>query len=194
MDLQERLYDVLVVSAADTFNAALPSLFPRALFNSVMLATNIGLARRILAERTYDFVIVNSPLPDDTGVRLAIDACAKPTTVALILARPEVCAEIYSKTSKYGVFTMQKPISGPSMATALRWMASARERLRNFEKKTLSLEEKMESIRQVNRAKWLLIRELKMEELEAHRYIEKEAMDRCVSKLEIALEIIKTYS
>ena len=89
---------------------------------------------------------------------------------------------------------MQKPISGPSMATALRWMASARERLRNFEKKTLSLEAKMESIRQVNRAKWLLIRELKMEEPEAHRYIEKEAMDRCVSKLEIALEIIKTYS
>ena len=73
-------------------------------------------------------------------------------------------------------------------------MAAVRERLRKLEKKTLSVEEKMEEIRLVNRAKWLLISELKMEEPQAHRYIEKQAMDRCVSKREVAEEIIKTYS
>lgn len=61
-------------------------------------------------------------------------------------------------------------------------------------KKTLSIEEKMEEIRIVNRAKWLLISELKLDESEAHRYIEKQAMDRCVSKKTVAKEIIKTYS
>ena len=73
-------------------------------------------------------------------------------------------------------------------------MSSARERLRKSEKITLSIEEKMEEIRIVNRAKWLLIRELKLEEPEAHRYIEKQAMDRCISKRIVAEEIIKTYS
>ena len=73
-------------------------------------------------------------------------------------------------------------------------MSSARERLRKSEKKALSIEEKMEEIRIVNRAKWLLISELKMDEQGAHRYIEKQAMDRCVSKREIAEEIIETYS
>jgi len=77
--------------------------------------------------------------------------------------------------------------------TALDWMASARERLRKLEKKTLSIEEKMKEIRIVNRAKWLLITELKMSEPDAHRYIEKKAMDRCVTKREIAEEIIKMY-
>ena len=52
----------------------------------------------------------------------------------------------------------------------------------------------MAEIRIVNRAKWLLISELKLEEAQAHRYIEKQAMDRCVSKRVIAEEIIKTYS
>jgi response regulator NasT len=52
----------------------------------------------------------------------------------------------------------------------------------------------MEEIRIVNRAKWLLISEIKMDEPNAHRYIEKQAMDRCVSKREIAEEIIQTYS
>ena len=73
-------------------------------------------------------------------------------------------------------------------------MSSARERLRKSEKKALSIEEKMEEIRIVNRAKWLLIRELKLDEPEAHRYIEKQAMDRCISKRIVAEEIIKTYA
>ena len=52
----------------------------------------------------------------------------------------------------------------------------------------------MEEIRLVNRAKWLLIGELKMDEPSAHRYIEKQAMDRCVSKGEVARGILRTYS
>ena len=51
----------------------------------------------------------------------------------------------------------------------------------------------MNEIRLVNRAKWLLISEVKMTEPDAHRYIEKQAMDLCVSKREIAEQIIKTY-
>ena len=51
----------------------------------------------------------------------------------------------------------------------------------------------MEEIRLVNRAKWILIEQLKMTEAEAHRFIEKQAMDRCSAKREIALGIIKTY-
>ena len=78
--------------------------------------------------------------------------------------------------------------------TALDWMASTRERLRKMEKNTLSFEEKMEEIRIVNRAKWVLISELQMDEPQAHRYIEKQAMDRCLSRKEIAEEIIQTYN
>ena len=38
------------------------------------------------------------------------------------------------------------------------------------------------------------ISELKMDEPEAHRYIEKQAMDQCISKRQVAQNIIKTYS
>ncbi len=80
------------------------------------------------------------------------------------------------------------------MIHALRWMESSRERLRQFEQKSLSIKEKMAEIRLVNKAKWILISELKMNEPDAHRYIEKQAMDRCVTKQTIAEEIIKTYT
>ncbi len=80
------------------------------------------------------------------------------------------------------------------MEAASDWLISARERIRRTEKKTLSIEEKMNEIRLVNRAKWLLISELKMTEPDAHRYIEKQAMDRCIPKRRVAEEIIKMYN
>ena len=72
-------------------------------------------------------------------------------------------------------------------------MAAARERLRQFQKKAVNVEEKMAEIRLVNRAKCLLIEKRGMTEAEAHRHIEKQSMDRCTSKKEIATEILKTY-
>ena len=88
----------------------------------------------------------------------------------------------------------RKPTSALLLNQSLKWLVSARERLRRMEEKATSVEEKMEEIRLVNRAKWLLIEQLKMTEAEAHRHIEKQAMDRCTTRQEIALGIIKTYA
>lgn len=151
-------------------------------------------ARQSVSKREFDFVFVNSPLPDDNGTRFAIDLCTSKRTVVLLLVRSDIHEEIYDKVAEHGVFTLPKPTSRATMLQALNWMASARERLRCSEKKTLSIEEKMEEIRLVNRAKWLLIDKLKMSEPDAHRYIEKQAMDRCVSRREIAEDLIKTYT
>ena len=75
----------------------------------------------------------------------------------------------------------------------LDWMRATRQRLKKMEKKTVSLEDKMSEIRTVNHAKWALIENCKMTEADAHRYIEKQAMDRCVSRREIAENILQTY-
>ena len=193
MSLKEHVYSVLIVSAAESFTSSLSSLLTESRYMPVHIVSSISAAKRAISERTYDYVIINSPLHDDTGVRFAIDTCNCRGTIVLLFVRADLHDEIHSKVVGYGVFTLQKPTSKPTVATALNWMASARELLRKTEKKTLSIEEKMEEIRIVNRAKWLLISEINMDEPEAHRYIEKQAMDRCVSKKEVAEEIIKTY-
>lgn len=194
MSLKERVYSVLIVSAAEGFNDALATLLPTSKYSPTNFVSNISAAKRALAERAFDFVIINSPLPDDIGTRFAIDTGSSKETVVLLMVRAELQAEIYDKVAEHGVFVLPKPTSKPTMAIALSWLSSAREKLRKTEKKTLSIEEKMEEIRIVNRAKWLLISELKMDEQGAHRYIEKQAMDRCIPKKVIAEEIIKTYS
>lgn len=194
MDLKERVYSVLLVSASEKFNSALYTLLPESRFSPVRTVSDISSAKRAVADRAYDFVIINSPLPDNVGTRFAIDTAESQSTVVLLIVRAEIHAEIHEKVAEHGVFTLSKAITRPAMLTALEWLSSARERLRKFEKKSLSIEEKMEEIRIVNRAKWLLISELKMDEPTAHRFIEKQAMDRCITKRKVAEEIIKTYT
>ena len=194
MSLKERVYSVLVVSSAEKLNTALVSMLPETRYSPVVFAGSVNAAKRIWSERSFDFVMINSPLPDETGARFAIDTARSAGTVVLLLARAEVYDGVYDKVAEHGVFTMPRPMSREMFDLALDWMAGARERLRRMEKKTLSVEEKMEEIRVINRAKWLLISELKMDEPAAHRYIEKQAMDRCISRREIAEEIIRTYT
>ena len=194
MSLKERVYSVLIVSASEKLNIALSDLLPESHYQPIRTVSSISAAGRAWSERSYDFVIINSPLPDDTGIRFAIDTAVSAGVVVLLLVRAELHDDVRDKVVEHGVYTLAKPLSRPVVSLALDWMATNRERLRKLEKKTLSVEEKMEEIRLVNRAKWLLISELKMDEPQAHRYIEKQAMDRCVPKREVAEEIIKTYS
>lgn len=194
MGLKERIYSVLIVSASKTLNEALLPLLPESKYDPVKLVSSVSLAKQHLTERTFDYVIVNSPLPDDTGVRFAIDTSRSRETVVLLLIRSELHEEVYDRVVEYGVFTLSKPTSKTMISTVLGWMSSARERLRESEKKTLSIEEKIGEIRLVNRAKWLLINHLQMTEPEAHRHIEKQAMNRCVSKRIVAQEIVDRYA
>ena len=69
-------------------------------------------------------------------------------------------------------------------------MASASSRLGKLEEHALSIEEKMAEIRLVNKAKWVLISTIGMDEPAAHRFIEKQAMNRCITRREVAEEII----
>ena len=194
MSLKERVYSVLTVSATDSFNTSISSLLPKSKYSPLHIVSSVSAAKRVIAERSYDFVIINSPLPDDTGTRFAIDVCNTGNTVVLLLVRAELHEDVYDKVAEHGVFTLSKPTSKPTILTALNWMTSAREMLNKTQKKTLSIEEKMEEIRIINRAKWLLISNLKMTEQDAHRHIEKQAMDRCIPKRKVAEEIINSYT
>ena len=194
MSLKERVYSVLLVSSAEKLVASLSPLLAEYHCHPIKVATRVSEAKRLWGEKSYDYLIINSPLPDDAGIRFAIDAAGSRGAVVLLLVRGDLYEQVTSEVSSYGIYTLQKPLSRPIFYVGLDWMAATRERLKKLEEKTISVEEKMKEIRLVNRAKWLLISELQMDEPRAHRYIEKQAMDRCITKKEVAEDIIRTYS
>lgn len=192
MELLERCYKTLVVSSAMNFSRDLKTLFPKSMYH-VDTAKTAGEARRKLLEKDYDFVIVNAPLSDEFGTRLSIDMCADAKRIAMMFVSNDVFDEIYAKVSPMGVFVLKKPTSPSVAEQSLSMLCSARERLRRIEKKTQTLENKMKEIRIVNRAKWALIENEKMTEDEAHRLVEKTAMDAGITKKAAAQIIIEKY-
>ena len=190
---KERTYSVLIVSAVEKLNNFITERLPEARYFPVTVVSSIGAARRELLERFYDIIIINAPLPDDFGLRLAIDVCNDSTSGALLFVKNELFDDVYDKATYYGVLVLPKPISLRDVNQSLRLICATRERLRRLEKKTVSIEDKIEEIRLVNRAKWLLIDCVKMTESDAHRFIEKQSMDRRISRKEVAAKIIETY-
>ncbi|MBO4784205.1 MAG: antitermination regulator, partial [Lachnospiraceae bacterium] len=67
MSLEERDYSVLVVSAAEKFNTVISELLSESGYRQIKYESSVASAQRAFAERFYDFVIINSPLPDDVG-------------------------------------------------------------------------------------------------------------------------------
>ncbi len=188
-----RTYSVLLVSAARKINTALMSFLPGERFDPVTVVDTAARARRTMSDRDYDLIIINAPLPDEFGRKLAVDVSADSDRVVLLLVRSDVYEDICIAMTPHGVLTARRPMDTGMLEQLLNTMCSVRERLRGLTKKTLTLEEKMEEIRLVNKAKWALIESCHMTEEGAHRYIQKQAMDQCVGKKEIAENILKIY-
>lgn len=193
MEYAERRYSVLIVSSSEKFNRSLLSLLPEDRFYPVSVSPDDSAARRVLAESRFDIVMINTPLPDDFGTHLALDACEGSGAGVMLFVKAEHYPDIAARVSPFGVLALSKPVTAQTVAQSLTLICATRERLRRMEQKTASVEEKIEEIRIVNKAKWLLIDQLKMTEQEAHRYIEKQAMDRCVTRRTIAENILATY-
>ena len=193
MEFTERRYSVLLVSSSPKFNESMLALLPESRFYPVAAVSDVSSARRRLLENKYDIVIINAPLPDDFGTRLALNICDNSGTAVLLFVKAEHYPDINGRVSPFGELALPKPTTSQAVSQSLQLLCGTRERLRRMEQKTASIEEKMEEIRIINRAKLLLMEQLKMTEKEAHRFIEKQAMDRCVTRITIAQSILSTY-
>ena len=192
MEMNLRSCRALLVSASEKFDSGMIPLLDGQGFVTKRVK-KCSEARRAAVEESYDLIVINTPLPDEFGSGLAEDVSFGSGAGVLLLTKAEHYPELSAALCPCGVLVMQKPTSAAAIAQSVVLLRATRERLRRMEQRAATVEEKMEEIRIVGRAKLLLIEKLKMTEPDAHRYIEKTAMDRCISKRAVAESIIKTY-
>lgn len=184
---------VLIVSGTEKGSEFVTSALPVSDFAPIVSARNAGEARRMLVQSSFDIIIVNTPLPDEFGTDFAIELSAETYAGILLLVKSELYEEVSYKAEACGVHTLAKPVSRQFFSQTIRQMTATRRRLEILERKTQTLKEKIDEIRIVNRAKWVLISTLGMDEEQAHRYIEKLAMDTRRVRRAVAEDIIRTY-
>lgn len=193
MPSREQAASVLVVSTTEKALEFFQKILPREQFSPLLSAHSAGEAKRELLDRDVDLVIINTPLKDEMGTELAIELAQSGNCGILMMVKNDIYEQVTYKVEEYGVLCVPRPCTSQQVFHAMKLLLATRQRLKALEKKTASLEEKMKEIRIVNRAKALLIENMHMSEQEAHRYIEKAAMDNCEKKVVIAQNIIDSY-
>ncbi len=182
-------HSILIVSASEQFDA----IVKRSLkgFTTINFVKSGSLARRSVMEKEYDIIVVNSPLPDETGIDLALDTAEKSRVSILLVVPKEIYEDVLERVTDLGVLVLPKPFPKGRVDKAVRFLAAIQKKSLKLEKKVLSIEEKMEELRLVSRAKILLVEKKNMSEDEAHRYIGKAAMDNGLSRKRIAEKILE---
>lgn len=192
MTPEKPIRSVLVVSGNSQVHEYVKELLPPREYSPILYADSAGSAKRMLLSTEVDILIINTPLPDEFGIDFALDASDSRAGI-LILVKSDLFDRTCYKVEDSGILTVPKPIQRQTFYTAIKLITATGARLEKMEEKNRSLQEKMADIRIVNRAKWLLIENMHMNETDAHYYIEKQAMDLRLSKREMAVNIIKAY-
>lgn len=184
---------VLIVSLTEKSIVFFTEVLQAFSVSRIVTVKSCAEARRILLEQDFDLVIINAPLRDETGESLSRNIAAKGISQVILVVKSEYYDEVSDKVEDYGVITIAKPINKNLFWSALKIAKAAQSKLKNMQVENTKLIQKIEDIRIVDRAKCILISYLNMNEAEAHKYIERQAMDNRMTKRAVAEGILKTY-
>ena len=184
---------ILVVSRSDKIPDALCNLLNGRFYTDIKRALSISEAKRLTLMQSFDIAVINAPLKDETGIDFAINLSSDNSTGVLLLINNEYYDRVLDEVIEYGVLTVPKPLSKQTLYETVNLIAATNFRLKKLEHKNAKLTAKMEEIRIVNHAKWVLIENLGLTEEEAHKIIEKQAMDTRQTRREVAEAVLKTY-
>ena len=159
-----------------------------------VVATDNGpRAKRAILDYDFDICIINGPIDNSSGEDLAIDIAEKNNCQVILFVKAEFIDEVAEHVEDYGIITVSKPINKQLFWQALKLARVAQRRISMAHKESAKLEQKLEDMKIISRAKLLLIVNSDVSEEEAHKIIEKQAMDMRKSRVEIAKDIIKKY-
>lgn len=144
-------------------------------------------------EKKYDIIILNTPLENEFGLELAVSVSEKTGAAVIILAAQKNCDEIDRKLGSKDMYVLPKPLTKSSVIQALRFVKASRRKQSELEDENRRLQKKLHDLKQIDRAKCVLIQYLRISESDAHRQIQKRAMDQRIPEIEVAMDILRTY-
>lgn len=149
--------------------------------------------RRMLAETDCELILINTPLADEFGHELAVYAAQTTGAGVVLLVKAELADEVSARVEDAGVLVVSKPINKALLFGSIKLALAANKRLCGLRQKNDALQQKIEDIRLIDRAKCALIQYRQLTEVQAHKYIEREAMDGRKTRREVAQAILRMY-
>ncbi len=141
----------------------------------------------------FDLVIINSPLADGDAVKLSCEIADMKTAQVILTVDAEILPKIADMVENAGVFTLSKPINRAVFLSTIKLARAVQNRIDKMQTENLKLKQQIRDIKIIDRAKYILMSYMAMSEDEAHKYIERQAMDLRITRREVAESILRTY-
>lgn len=184
--------DALIVASTPTRQHALTDVLYHEKINCVVCSTAAE-ARRASLCRPFDLFVIYSGLIDEHGNELAV-SIADANDCGGVFIEDSVRAErIDDNLNACGIITLSRPVTKAALLDAVRLISVSNARVRALKAKNDELSAKLEDMKYITRAKIVLMRSLGYTEEQAHKYIEKKAMEMRESRRKVAMDILKTY-
>lgn len=174
-------------AALGAFAAEQPAL-------ALVTADGLDEAERKLAQLDPALVVWQCDAPGLPALRQCVRLAEGSEAVFLLLVRPGTYEAVWQFVQAAGISVMSWPAPQEVFRQTLRNLLLLKKSLRAMQEKTDQLQSQLQDMKRIQKAKSLLMNQLGMSEADAHRWIEKAAMDRCVKKREIAETIIRMYA
>ncbi|WP_069999963.1 ANTAR domain-containing response regulator [Cellulosilyticum sp. I15G10I2] len=184
---------ILIVSTQKQSSDALYDIIKPLVLSGYDYASSASEARRKFDYAEYDLTIINAPLTDEFGSELALDIAEKSLSAILILVKSDLLEQVQEKVAVTGAFVVGKPINKHVLLQSIPFVLNSKQIIATLREQNKALKKKMDDVKVIERAKYCLSKYLGFDEKQAHRYIQKQAMDLRVSPRTVADNILKTY-
>ncbi len=185
--------NILLAAASERNLDILASMVSVIAEANIMRALEGKDVRHILNNNDVDLIVINTPLADEQGLELSLFAADNVMAPVIVITSEETFLRSGEKLESQGVVVITRPVDKKVFMRAVNDLIIAGRFIRILLERNKRLESAIEEGKLVNRAKAALMNNLNMTEAQAHRYIEKQAMDLRKTKGAISQGILKTY-
>ena len=184
---------ILIVCSKPELIKEIRTLMLQQGYSAAEYALSANEARRKLDFFEPELILINVPLQDELGIDFVLDIADKTDAGIIILTKHEHLEEMQYKLEKVGALILPKPINRTTLIQTAKFAAQSRKSIKGLKLQNNDLEKRMQDRKVVEKAKWILVEKMNMTEPQAHRYIQKRAMDSRTSQIKVAEEIILTF-
>lgn len=183
---------ILLVSGSSEGTEILAQMIKDMGFGNIFKTQSGNEARRMIGQGDYELIIINTPLSEEFGRDFAVKAAESTNSAIILICREDIYSDLSDKLSNNGIFVLAKPLNKSAFSQTVRLAEATRQRMLGHSN-NIKLQNKTEEIKLINRAKKCLMQYLKFTEPQAHRYIEKQAMDTRQTRKDVAKHILSIY-
>ena len=166
---------VLLLSRNGKSKNSLMTYFMEAGGYEITAASNAAAGKGMMVGSRFDLMIINTPLEDQFGDEAATFASVKSDAGVIILIKNALVDNYAVDMERHGVMVVGKPVVKGILRQAILFAQVMKYRIRVLQKENEKLTSRLDSVKTVNKAKWVLVEYFNMTEQQAHKYIEKQA-------------------